>query len=63
MLNPFLTEERKAFQDSIRRFMETEINPHVDDWEEAGSYPHEINEKVCALGVFRLIRAIWRARL
>ena len=52
MLNPFLTEERKAFQDSIRRFMETEINPHVDDWEEASSYPHEINEKVCALGVF-----------
>ncbi len=52
MLNPFETEERRAFQDNVRKFMEAEINPHVDDWEEAGSYPHEVNEKVCQLGVF-----------
>ena len=52
MLNPFETEERRDFQDSVRKFMETEINPHVDDWDEAGCYPHEVNEKVCALGVF-----------
>jgi acyl-CoA dehydrogenase len=52
MLNPYQTEERRAFQDMIAKFMETEIWPHVDDWEEAGSYPHEINEKICALGVF-----------
>jgi len=52
VLNPFETEERRAFQDNVRKFMETEINPHVDEWDEAGAYPHEINEKVCALGVF-----------
>ena len=52
MINPFETPERRAFQDSIARFMESEINPHVDEWDEAGAYPHEINEKVCQLGVF-----------
>lgn len=52
MINPFETSERRAFQDSIARFLETEIWPYVDDWDEAGSYPHEINEKVCELGVF-----------
>ncbi|MEC8566573.1 MAG: acyl-CoA dehydrogenase family protein, partial [Pseudomonadota bacterium] len=52
MRNPFETEERRAFHDSIARFMESEIWPHVDDWDEAGSYPHEINEKICELGVF-----------
>ena len=52
MINPFETPERRAFQDSVARFLETEIWPHVDDWDEAGAYPHEINEKVCALGVF-----------
>ena len=52
MLNPFETEERRAFQDNVRKFMETEINPHIDEWDEAGSYPHEVNEKVCELGVF-----------
>ena len=52
MLNPFETEERRAFQDNIAKFMQTEIWPHVDEWDEAGSYPHEINEKICGLGVF-----------
>ena len=52
MLNPFENDERRAFQDSVRKFMETEINPYVDEWDEAGGYPHEVNEKVCALGVF-----------
>ena len=52
MLNPFETEERKAFQDSVARFMASEIEPYVDDWDEAGGYPHEVNEKMCQLGVF-----------
>ena len=29
MLNPYQTEERRAFQDMIAKFMETEIWPHV----------------------------------
>ena len=52
MQNPYETEERRAFQDTIRKFMDTEIVPFVDEWDEAGSYPHEINEKLCALGLF-----------
>ncbi|MGI9440785.1 MAG: acyl-CoA dehydrogenase family protein [Parvibaculales bacterium] len=52
MLNPFENDERRAFQDSIRKFMESEINPYIDEWDEAGGYPHAVNEKICALGVF-----------
>ena len=52
MLNPFDTEERRAFRDNIAKFMQTEIWPYVDEWDEAGCYPHDINEKICALGVF-----------
>ena len=52
MLNPFATTERTAFQDSVARLLESEIWPNVDDWDEAGGYPHEINEKICQLGVF-----------
>ena len=52
MINPFENETRRAFQDSVARLLETEIWPHVDDWEEAGTYPREINEKICGLGVF-----------
>ena len=52
MLNPFTTTERTAFQDSVARLLESEIWPNVDAWDEAGGYPHEINEKICQLGVF-----------
>ena len=52
MINPFETETRRAFQDSVARLLEAEIWPHVDDWEEAGTYPRDVNEKICQLGVF-----------
>ena len=52
MLNPFATPERSAFQDSVARLLEAEIWPNVDAWDEAGGYPHDINEKICQLGVF-----------
>ncbi len=52
MINPFLNDERKAFHDSVAKFLEAEIWPHVDDWDEAGAYPHEVNEKICQLGIF-----------
>ena len=52
MINPFLNDERKAFHQSVAKFLEAEIWPHVDEWDEAGVYPHEINEKICQLGIF-----------
>ena len=52
MRNPFDTDDRKSFREMVTKFLETEIWPHVDKWDEEGKYPHEINEKVCELGVF-----------
>lgn len=52
MRNPFDTEERKTFREMVSKFLEAEIWPYVNEWDEAGEYPHEINEKVCELGVF-----------
>ena len=52
MRNPFDTDDRKSFREMVTKFLETEIWPNVDEWDEAGQYPHEINEKVCELGVF-----------
>ena len=52
MRNPFDTEERKTFREMVSKFLEAEIWPYVDEWDEAGDYPSEINEKVCELGVF-----------
>lgn len=51
---PFSTPERDAFEDSFRRFVETEITPNVDDWDEAGHVPWELHQKVGAFGVWGL---------
>jgi len=52
MQNPFETEERKAFRETVARFVAAEIKPHVDEWDEAGDVPWEIHEKAGALGYF-----------
>ncbi|NBR91565.1 MAG: hypothetical protein EBS68_17010, partial [Rhodobacteraceae bacterium] len=33
------TDEHKAFRETVRRFVETEINPHVEAWDAAGEMP------------------------
>ena len=52
MKNPFETDERRAFRDTIRSFVEAEITPHAHDWDEAGHVPWELHEKLGALGFF-----------
>jgi citronellyl-CoA dehydrogenase len=48
--SPF-TPEHAAFRQSLRRFVEREINPHVDAWEEARTFPaHEVFKKMGDLG-------------
>lgn len=52
MQNPFDTDERRAFRDTFRRFVATEITPHADAWDEAGEIPWELHAKAGALGIF-----------
>ena len=52
--NPFSTPERTAFEVSFRRFVETEVTPFVDDWDEAGEVPWALHEKIGAFGVWGL---------
>ena len=52
MQNPFDNEERSAFRDTIRNFVEKEISPYAFKWDEAGSVPWELHEKLGALGFF-----------
>ena len=32
------TADHRAIQDALRKFIDTEINPHVDEWERAESF-------------------------
>jgi citronellyl-CoA dehydrogenase len=45
------TEQHRELMRSVSKFCETEINPHVDEWEKAGIFPaHELFKKMGKLG-------------
>ncbi|MEM7412093.1 MAG: acyl-CoA dehydrogenase family protein [Myxococcota bacterium] len=52
MKSPFESEEILAFRASIAKFIEDEIAPHADAWDEAGEFPWELHAKAGALGLF-----------
>ncbi len=52
MKSPFETEERQAFRNTVIDFVEREIRPFVDGWDEAGETPWELHRKAADLGVF-----------
>jgi len=46
-----LTSEQTLLRDSVREFAETEIGPHVREWDEAQHFPSELVPKLAALGL------------
>jgi citronellyl-CoA dehydrogenase len=46
-----LTDEHKQLYNSVKKFLETEVNPYVDEWERAEFFPaHEVFKKMGDLG-------------
>src|SRR5690348_4701231 len=53
--NLYFTDEHEMFRQTVRRFVEQEINPHVDEWEEEGIWPaHDLFAKMGPLGFLGL---------
>jgi citronellyl-CoA dehydrogenase len=51
------TEEHEAIRQTVRRFVEGEINPNVEAWEAQGLFPaHEVFRKAGELGLFGLTK-------
>ena len=46
-----LSEEQMLLRRSVREFAETEIRPHVREWDEAQHYPPELTPKLAELGL------------
>ena len=46
-----LDESYELFRESCLRFAREEIEPHVIEWEEAGSFPRELYEKAARAGI------------
>jgi acyl-CoA dehydrogenase len=47
---PFLTEDHERFRDTLRRFIQTEVVPHAEAWEDTGKVPREVLRQLGELG-------------
>jgi citronellyl-CoA dehydrogenase len=52
----YFTEEHEALRRMVRKFVETEINPYVEEWEAERMFPaHQLFQKMGDLGLLGLI--------
>lgn len=49
--SPHLTDSHEAWRKSVRAFVDREIAPHVNDWDEAGGFPRELHRKAAEVGI------------
>jgi acyl-CoA dehydrogenase len=49
--SPYFAEEHRMLRDTVRRFVDGRVKPHIDAWEAAGSIPREIALEMGELGL------------
>lgn len=54
MKNYYFTEEHELFRHNLRKFLEREALPYIDQWEEEGRIPRDIWQKMGELGYLGL---------
>jgi acyl-CoA dehydrogenase len=52
--SPFYTEEHEAWRRTLRRWVDAEIAPFVNEWDEAETFPRELYCKAYEIGLLRL---------
>ena len=52
--HPIFTPEHDALRSSVRRFVDRELRPHIDEWEAAGFFPDAVFQRCGELGFLGL---------
>ncbi|MBS6928798.1 MAG: acyl-CoA dehydrogenase family protein, partial [Finegoldia magna] len=53
--NPiYYNEQHIAFADNVRRFVQKEMAPFVNEWDEAETFPRELYKKAAEIGLLGL---------
>jgi alkylation response protein AidB-like acyl-CoA dehydrogenase len=52
--HPIFTAEHEELRTAVRRFVDTEVRPHVEEWEAAGSFPDALFRRCGELGFLGL---------
>lgn len=49
--SPYYTDDHEAWRETVRRFTEREIEPHVEEWEAAERLPRELYRRAAEIGL------------
>ena len=52
--NPYITSEHEEWRSQLRRFLDQEIIPYADEWDEQGKIPDALWPKAAKMGLFSL---------
>ena len=52
--SPHFTQSHDAWRKSVRDFVEREISPHVNAWDEEGKFPRELHRRAAEIGLLGL---------
>src|SRR4051812_26236859 len=52
--HPIFSNEHEALRASVRRYVDTEVRPHVDEWEDLGFFPDSVFRRCGELGFLGL---------
>lgn len=52
--SPHFTQSHEAWRKSVRAFVDREIAPHVNAWDEEGKLPRELHRRAAAVGLLGL---------
>jgi len=53
-LQEYFSEEHDIFRGSVRKFVEKEVRPHIEEWEDAEIFPIELYKKAADAGFLGL---------
>ncbi|MBO9522669.1 MAG: acyl-CoA dehydrogenase family protein [Nocardioidaceae bacterium] len=53
-MSTFLTDERRALQETTRTFVEREVTPHLQEWEDAGEIPRALHAAAAKAGIYSI---------
>ncbi|RLA44750.1 MAG: acyl-CoA dehydrogenase [Gammaproteobacteria bacterium] len=54
LTDQYYNEDHEAWRYALRQFIDREIAPNVDAWEEAGEFPRELYKKAAEIGLLQL---------
>ncbi|HVN43111.1 MAG TPA: acyl-CoA dehydrogenase family protein [Steroidobacteraceae bacterium] len=52
--SPYYNDTHEALAQTVRRFVEREVTPNIERWEQAGEVPRDLSAKAAEIGILQL---------